>query len=162
MKYFTQRGLSTVEFALVANLVFILMFAVFEIGRAYFIYASLDEVTRRGVRVAVVCPINDPAIGRLAIFNTSGNGGPSSLVSGLTPAHIAVEYLDQNNTLVGNPAEVTGFIRIRYVRVRVVGYQHQMAVPFVSGVTNFFMPEFSAVLPRESLGIPREGTVTPC
>ena len=162
MKYFTQRGLSTVEFALVANLIFILMFAVFEIGRAYFIYASLDEVTRRGVRVAVVCPINDPAIGRLAIFNTSGNGGPSSLVSGLTPAHIAVEYLDQNNTVVGNPAEATGFIRIRYVRVRVVGYQHQMQVPFVSGVTNFFMPEFSAVLPRESLGIPREGAVTPC
>ena len=162
MKYFTQRGLSTVEFALVANLVFILMFAVFEIGRAYFIYAALDEVTRRGVRVAVVCPINDPAIGRLAIFNTSGNGGPSSLVSGLTPAHIAVEYLDQNNTVVGNPAEATGFIRIRYVRVRVVGYQHQMQVPFVSGVTNFFMPEFSAVLPRESLGIPREGAVTPC
>ena len=53
MKYFTQRGLSTVEFALVANVVLILMFAVFEVGRAYFVYAMLDEVTRRGARVAV-------------------------------------------------------------------------------------------------------------
>ena len=109
------------EFALVANVVFILMFAVFEIGRAYFVYASLDEVTRRGARVAVVCPVNDPAIGRMAIFNTSGNAGPSSLVSGLTPAHIAVEYLDQNNTVVGNPADAAGFVQIRYVRVRVSG-----------------------------------------
>ena len=162
MNYFSQRGLSTVEFALVANVVFILMFAVFEIGRAYFVYASLDEVTRRGARVAVVCPVNDPAIGRMAIFNTSGNAGPSSLVSGLTPAHIAVEYLDQNNAVVTNPAEAAGFMQIRYVRVRVVGYQHQMQVPFVSGITKFFMPEFSAVLPRESLGIPREGNITPC
>ena len=162
MKYFTQRGLSTVEFALVVNVVLILMFAVFEVGRAYFVYATLDEVTRRGARVAVVCPINDPAIGQMAIFNTSGNSAASSLVSGLTPGHIAVEYLDQDSTVVGNPAEAAGFIRVRYVRVRVVGYQHQMQVPFVSGITNFFMPEFSAVLPRESLGIPREGNITPC
>ncbi len=162
MKNFRQRGLSTVEFALVANVVFILMFAVFEVGRAYFVYATLDEVTRRGVRVAVVCPINDPAIGQMAVFNSSGDGGPSSLVSGLTPAHINVEYLDQNNNVVANPADASGFIQIRYVRVRVVGYQHQMVVPFVSGITDFFMPEFAAVLPRESLGIPREGSVIPC
>ena len=162
MNRFRQKGLSTVEFALVANVVFILMFAVFEVGRAYFVYATLDEVTRRGARVAAVCPVNDPAVARLAIFNTSGNNGPSSLVSGLTPGHIAIEYLDQNGTVVGNPDDAAGFIQIRYVRVRVVGYQHQIQVPLVSGITNFFMPEFSAVLPRESLGIPREGNVTPC
>jgi hypothetical protein len=112
--------------------------------------------------VAVVCPVNDPAIGQMAIFNTSGNSAPSSIIAGLTPGHITVEYLDQNNAVVGNPADTAGFTQIRYVRVRVVGYQHQMQVPIVSGITNFFMPEFSAVLPRESLGIPREGTITPC
>ena len=162
MRHLRQSGLSTVEFALVANVAFILMFAVFEIGRAYFVYATLAEVTRRGARVAAVCPVNDPAVARMAIFNTSGNNGPSSVVAGLTPGHIAVEYLDQNNLLIANPADAAGFIQIRYVRVRVVGYQHQMQVPFVSGLTNFFMLEFSAVLPRESLGIPREGNITPC
>lgn len=162
MTRFRQRGLSTVEFALVANVVFILMFGVFEVARAYFVYAALDEVTRRGARVAVVCPINDPAIGQMAIFNASGDGGPSRLVSGLTPANINVEYLDQKNNVIANPADAAGFIQIRYVRVRVVGYQHQMIVPFVSGITNFFMPEFAAVLPRESLGVPREGSITPC
>lgn len=162
MKHVRQSGLATVEFALVANVALILVFAVFEVARAYYVYAMLDEVTRRGARVAVVCPVNDPAIGQMAVFNSSGDGGPSSLVSSLTPAHIDVEYLDQNNSVIANPADASGFIQIRYVRVRVVGYQHQMVVPFVSGIANFFMPEFAAVLPRESLGIPREGSVTPC
>lgn len=112
--------------------------------------------------MAVVCPINDPAIRQVAVFNMSGDAGPSRLVNGLTTAHIDVEYLDQENNVVANPADASGFIQIRYVRVRVVGYQHQMVVPFVSGIANYFMPEFAAVLPRESLGIPREGAVTPC
>jgi len=162
MKFYRQKGLSTVEFALVANVVLILLFGVFEIGRAYFIYSTLDEVTRRGARIAAVCPVSDPAISQLAIFNNSGDGSTSTLVSGLTPAHVVVEYLDQNNAVVGNPGDAEGFIQIRYVRVRVVGYQHQMQVPIVSGFTNFFMPEFSTVLPRESLGIPRDGNITPC
>lgn len=162
MNYHRQKGLSTVEFALVANVVLILLFGVFEIARAYYIYSALDEVTRRGARVAAVCPVSDPAISQLAIFNNSGDGSNSSLVPGLTPGHVVVEYLDQNNAVVGNPADPDGFIQIRYVRVRVVGYQHQMQVPIVSGITNFFMPEFSTVLPRESLGIPREGNITPC
>ncbi len=162
MNRFRQSGLSTVEFALIANVVLILMLGVFEIGRTYFVYASLDEVTRRGARMAVVCPINDPAIRQVAVFNMSGDAGPSRLVNGLTTAHIDVEYLDQENNVVANPADASGFIQIRYVRVRVVGYQHQMVVPFVSGIANYFMPEFAAVLPRESLGIPREGAVTPC
>lgn len=162
MNRFRQSGLSTVEFALVANVGFIVILAVFEIGRAYFVCAALDEVTRRGARVAVVCPVNDPAIGQMAIFNASGDTSPSSLVAGLTPGHIKVEYLDQDNNVVANPADPSGFIQIRYVRVRVVGYQHKMAVPFVSGIANFLMPEFSAILPRESLGIPRDGSITPC
>jgi len=162
MNYRRQKGLSTVEFALVANVVLILLFAVFEIGRAYFIYSALDEVTRRGARIAAVCPVSDPAISQLAVFNNSGDGSASTLITGLTPGHVVVEYLDQNNAVVGNPGDPNGFIQIRYVRVRVVGFQHQLQVPIISGITNFFMPEFSTVLPRESLGIPREGNITPC
>jgi hypothetical protein len=157
-----QFGLSTVEFALVASVVFIVMFAIFEVGRGYYVYATLDEVTRRAARLAAVCPVNDPAIAQLAVFNVSGDPSPSSLVAGLTPGHIVIEYLDQNDVVIGNPGDVSGFIQIRYVRARVVGFQHQLLVPFVAGISNFFMPEFSASLPRESLGIPREGAITPC
>ena len=157
-----QSGLATVEFAIVAMAVFVMMFGVLEIARAYFVYATLDEVTRRGARLAAVCPVNDPAIARLAIFNSSGDATDSRLVVGLMPANVLVEYLDNANSVIANPAEPSGFMRIRYVRVRIINFQHQFNVPFVTGMANILMPEFAAVLPRESLGVPRDGAITPC
>ena len=148
-----QSGLSTVEFALVALILFLLIFGVIEIARAFFVTSLLDEATRRGARMAVVCPINDPEIFQTAAFN-------NTLIPDLDAGDITVEYLDTAGAIVGNPADPTGFRQIRYVRVRVVGYQHQMFIPLVSAL--FFMPEYATVLPRESLGIPRQGAIVPC
>ncbi len=148
-----QKGLATVEFAFVAAALFMMIFAVIEFGRGFFVAAALDEVTRRGVRMAVVCPINDPAIFQTAAF---GNG----LIPDLDASDIVVDYLDGAGATVGNPADPAGFRQIRYVRVRVVGYQHQIFIPFFR--TTFIMPEYAAVLPRESLGVPRTGVITPC
>lgn len=103
--------------------------------------------------MAVVCPINDPEIFQTAAFN-------NTLIPDLDAGDITVEYLDTAGAIVGNPADPTGFRQIRYVRVRVVGYQHQMFIPLVSAL--FFMPEYATVLPRESLGIPRQGAIVPC
>ena len=148
-----QSGLSTVEFALVALVLFLLIFGVIEIARAFFVTSLLDEATRRGARMAVVCPINDPEIFQAAAFN-------NTLIPDLDAGDITVEYLDSAGAIVGNPADPTGFRQIRYVRVRVVGYQHQMFIPLVA--TLFVMPEYATVLPRESLGIPRQGAIVPC
>ncbi len=155
MKRYRQHGLSTVEFALVAGVLFILIFAVIEVGRGFFVASVLDEATRRGARMAVVCPINDPAIFQAAAFN-------NAVVPDLDAGDISVEYLDGNGGIVGTPADPAGFRLIRYVRVRVVGYQHQMFIPFATALAPFFMPQFVTVLPRESLGIPRTGAITPC
>jgi predicted xylose isomerase-like sugar epimerase len=148
-----QSGLSTVEFALVALVLFLLIFGVIEIARAFFVTSLLDEATRRGARMAVVCPINDPEIFQAAAFN-------NTLIPDLDAGDITVEYLDSAGAMVGNPADPTGFRQIRYVRVRVVGYQHQMFIPLVAAL--FVMPEHATVLPRESLGIPRQGAIVPC
>ena len=150
-----QKGLSTVEFALVAVVLFMMIFAVIEVGRAFFVASALDEASRRGARMAAVCPVNDPAISQAAAFN-------NAVIPDLDAGDIVVEYLDAAGTNVGAPGTAAGFRLIRYVRVRVVGYQHQMFIPFVSALGPFFMPEFAAVLPRESLGIPRTGVITPC
>ncbi len=155
MTRYRQNGLATVEFALVAFVLFMLMFGVIEIGRGFFVVSALDEATRRGARMAVVCPINDPAIFQAAAFN-------NAVIPDLDASDISVEYLDSGGALVANPADPTGFRLIRYVRVRVVGYQHQMLIPLVTALAPFFMPEFATVLPRESLGIPRTGVITPC
>jgi hypothetical protein len=148
-----QSGLSTVEFALVALVLFLLIFGVIEIARAFFVTSLLDEATRRGARMAVVCPINDPAIFQAAAFN-------NTVIPDLDAGDITVEYLDTAGAIVANPADPTGFRQIRYVRVRVVGYQHQIFIPLASAL--FFMPEYATVLPRESLGIPRQGAIVPC
>jgi hypothetical protein len=157
-----QSGLATVEFALVSTALFVMMFGVLEIGRAYFVYATLDEVTRRGARLAAVCPVNDPAVPRLAVFNSSADASNSDIVVGLSPTHVIIEYLDDSNALVANPGDPAQFLQIRYVRARLANYQHQFSVPFVTGLANILMPEFAAVLPRESLGVPRDGEITPC
>jgi hypothetical protein len=102
-----------------------------------------------------VCPINDPAIAQAAAFD-------SALVFGLDASDIVVEYLDASGGVVANPAAPAGFRLIRYVRVRVVGLQHQMFIPLVTALAQFTMPEYATVLPRESLGIPRVGAETPC
>ncbi len=150
-----QHGLSTVEFAIVAAVLFMLIFAVIEVGRAYFVASALDEAARRGARMAAVCPVNDPAIAQAAAFE-------SALVYGLDPGDFKVDYLDVDGALVTNPADPANFRLIRYVRVKVVGFQHQMFIPLLSPLTQFTMAEYATVLPRESLGIPRVGAITPC
>jgi Flp pilus assembly protein TadG len=155
MNRFKQRGLSTVEFAIVALVLFMMIFAVIEVGRAFFVASALDEASRRGARMAAVCPVNDPAISQAAAFN-------NAVIADLDAGDIQVEYLDGAGANVGAPATAAGFRLIRYVRVRVVGYQHQMFIPLLTVLGPFFMPEFAAVLPRESLGIPRTGVITPC
>ena len=141
------------EFALVAAVLFTMIFGVIEVARAFFVSSALDEATRRGARMAAVCPINDAAVFQAAAFN-------NALIPDLDAGDITVEYLDNTGAIVGNPADPAGFRQIRYVRVKVVGYQHQMIIPFVSALVG--LPEYATVLPRESLGIPRQGAIVPC
>ena len=155
-----QSGLVLVEFAVAGAVLLTVIIGLIDISRLYFAVAALNEATRRGARVAVVCPINDPAIQQAAAFNESGNSGPSSIVGGLLPQHFDVQYLNSTGAPVGNPGGI-GFLEIRYVRVRLNGtFQLQTFVPGLQQVIT--VPEFAATLPRESLGIPRVGTVQPC
>jgi hypothetical protein len=83
------------------------------------------------------------------VFNAPGGGANSPIVGGLNTANVAVEYLTQTG------ATTATFGEISFVRVRIVGFQHQLLVP-VFGLT-FALPEFPSTLPRESLGVPRVG-----
>lgn len=144
-----QKGATTVEFAIVGAVVLTVMFAVIEIGRALFTLSVLNEGTRRGARVAAVCPLNDPAIAQETAFAS---------LPGLTTQNVTVEYLNQTGGAIANPAG--NFGAIGYVRVRLVNYQYQMWIPFLN--LSFMAPEFAVTLPRESLGVPREGVINPC
>ena len=153
-----QRGLAVVEFAIVGALTLTMIFAILEIGRAIFVANALTEATRRGARMAAVCPIDDPAIAEVATFNVPGGGATSPIVRGLDTGDFTLEYLDSNGTVIADPN--ANFTQIRYVQLRVINFDHDLLIPFAN--YTFTMPEFVTTLPRESLGIPRTGVVTPC
>jgi Flp pilus assembly protein TadG len=148
-----QKGITTVEAALVMLLALVTLFGVMEIARAMYVFNALEEATRRGARVAAVCQVNDPAIAQIASFNASG----SPVVSGLTPANILVQYIDFNGNVLADPMAAFGIIN--YVRVSIVNYTHQLLIPlFVSSLT---VPSFAATIPAESLGV-WPGGFSPC
>lgn len=141
-----QRGITTVEFAIVGAVLLVVMFGVLEFGRALFVANALVESTRRGARTAAICPVGSARPAQVAIIaNAEGN---SLIAPDLTTANVVVSYLDQNGAVLANPAAT--FTSIQYVQVRIVGYQLQMMIPFV--MPELLLPEFAATLPRESLG----------
>ena len=152
-----QGGVTTVEFAFIGVAMLLVIFGVIEIGRAMFVLNALNEATRRSARMGVVCPVNDPAIAQVGLFNAPGSTG-NTIVGGLTTANFAIEYLNANGVVVANPG--ANYSEIHYVRTRIVNFQHQMLIPFATSV--FTTPEFATTLRRESLGVPRDGVIQPC
>lgn len=151
-----QSGSTCVEFAIVGAVLFTVLFGVIEVGRAFYVVNTLAEATRRGARTAAVCPVGDPKPASVAVFDSGG--GTSAVVPGLTTANVVIEYLDSNGNVLANP---TGsFSSIRYVRARIVGFTLPLAIPIV--MPTLSLSGFPAVLPRESLGVPRTGIVQPC
>ena len=117
------------------------------------------------MRVAVVCPVNDPAIANITVFNDSTTAGASSLLTGLSTSDVVIRYLKND----GSPADCSScncddscgdspFVDIKYVEVSIPNYQHTLLLPAPLNAT-VTMPPFSSTLPRESLGVvPGVGT----
>jgi len=140
-----QQGTTVVEFAIVGLVFFTVLFGIIDLSRIFFSLAALDESTRRGARVAAVCPVDDPLVTQVALFN--------GLVPTLGPQHIAVQYHDEDGSVVGAPAGA-GYGSIRFVRVRIENFQLQTVIPGLAALLT--MPAFETTIPSESLG--RVGT----
>jgi len=153
-----QHGVTTVEFAIIGAIVMIVLFGVIEVGRAVFSLHTLGETTRRAARIATVCPVNDPAIRDVAFFNAPGDGSGNGILSDLAPENIVIEYLDRSGDVIVDP--VANFTQIYFIRTRIEGYQHRMLIPFLDFI--FTTPDFSTTLRRESLGVPRDGSIQAC
>jgi hypothetical protein len=149
-----QKGTTTVEFAIVATLLFTLLFGVMEVARALFVWNTLAEVTRRGARVAAVCPVDHPSVAKVAVLGDPLGGAASPILKNLTTANVQVEYLD----VAGLPTAV--FEDIRYVRVAITNYQHTLLIPFLT--QTIAVPPFTTTLPAESLGYIPELGVRQC
>jgi len=146
----TQGGTTTVEFAIVGLVFLALIFVVIEFGRILFTLNILDESARRAARVAAVCAVGDAAVSDAATFVT---------LPGHSASNVFSEYLNQDGAPLGDPAGAD-YGSIRYVRVRIANVSFPVAIPFVTPTFN--APEFSATLPRESLGVPNFGAAPVC
>jgi len=156
---YRQRGTTTVEFAIVGLVVFIVLFGAIEMGRMMFTLNTLGEATYRSARVAVVCPVGDVKIQQAAMFDSAGSG--SSILPNMTAANVQVQYLGATGNLLGAPATDPDFSDIRFVRVEIVNYTHEFFIPGAS--FSFVTRGYPTTLPKESLGISREGAgAIPC
>lgn len=155
-----QQGTTTVEFAIVGGLAILILLTVIEFSRLLFVVNALGEGARRGARMAVVCPINDPAIRRVAVFSRSGGGDDSPIIKDLDVGDVNVRYLDRFGADVPSPDTTAGFLDIRYVQVSIDNFQYQLVLPLPIGPIT--LPNHPTTLPRESLGVPRAEAVQPC
>lgn len=95
-----QHGTAAVEFALVSLLFFTILLGILEFGRMLYIYNTMQEVTRRGARAAVVLWIDQTAaIKSIALFG--GTSIPAGAEVGA--ANINITYLRKDGL------EVTAF-----------------------------------------------------
>lgn len=158
----SQRGVAAIEFALVAVVFFTLLFGMLEMARLFFVFNSVQEVTRRAAREATVrwtSAGDQTIVKQLALF------GGSELPWGaeVTNAAITIEYLQANgNVVAGEPASPADNLSacgdatrvancIASVRVSVTGVTY---TPIVSlfGFLTMPLPPSQVTIHAESMG----------
>ena len=140
-----QYGTTTVEFALIGFLFFLVLFGILEMGRLMFTLNSLAESTRRTARLAVVCPLDHGDIPIVGNFNQPGDSGENDYIFGMNASNLDVDYLD----IDGN--ETATLNDIEFIRVTVIDYEYDLIIPGLS--LSLSAPTFTTTLPAESLGI---------
>ena len=155
-----QRGVAAVEFAIVCLLFFTILFGILEFGRMLYVYNTMQEVTRRGARAAVVRWVDQTAaITSIALF------GGASIPAGaeVTPDKITIEYLNK----AGGPAaplpadpgdnlsacgDITRTAECIYsVRVSIVNVTYSPMVSLFSFL-GIAMPPSAVTMHAESMG----------
>lgn len=103
-----QRGAAAVEFALVAMVFFVLLIGAMEFGRLFYLWNTVQEVTRNAARMAVVTNFADAgalqAIRRAAVFRATD--GPLPAAAEVTQANVVIRYLTAAGA-VANPLPVS-------------------------------------------------------
>ncbi|NHN78013.1 pilus assembly protein [Azotobacter chroococcum] len=174
-----MRGVYVVEFAIIGVWLFVLLFGVLEMGRLYFTVNTMDEVVRRGARLAAVCSPTTKAeqdkVLQRAIFNAATDVGASPLIPSLQASSLDLIYLKSDGSNVAGPNSVITteeFRSIRFVQLRIEDFPFRLFIPIPGFDGAITLPTFQSTLPRESLGRHAEGDrpyddppksgITPC
>ncbi|WP_198674809.1 TadE family protein [Rhodoferax ferrireducens] len=131
-----QRGVATVEFAIVSSLLFTILFGVMEMGRLLWTWNAATEATRLGARLAVVCDVNRS-------MNAPIKSRMHEMLPALTNANITISYLNPPNTVDPSCTNAT----CKAARVSLSGFTHTTVIPFVP--LSLTLPPFSTTLRKE-------------
>lgn len=172
-----QRGATAVEFALVSLFFFTLLLGIVELGRLMYVWNTVQEVTRRAAREAVVRNFSTDVadLRREAIFRVGASGTVVLPAAGeISNAEVRITYLDLNQAVVSPPpidpadnlsacadASRTSSC-IRYVRAEVCdadncqGVFYRPVIGFLLAVAGadfrIRIPISPVVMPAESMG----------
>lgn len=153
-----QQGTSAVEFALVAIVFFTLLLGIIEFGRLFYVWNTVQEVTRHAAREAVVRWVDKADdIKKIALF------GGTNLPAGaeISTSNIFIEYLNNSGVSpnpfpVDAPANIAACLTgpdgcISEVRVSITGTSY---VPMMGLFTflSISIPPSTVTMPAESLG----------
>lgn len=131
-----QRGVAAVEFAIVASLLFTVLFGVMEMGRLLWTWNAATEATRLGARLAVVCDIDRS-------MNAPIKSRMQDMLPALTDGNITISYLNPTNTVDSSCTNAT----CKAARVSLSGFTHTTIIPFVP--LSLTLPPFSTTLRKE-------------
>jgi Flp pilus assembly pilin Flp len=174
----SQRGVAAVEFALVAALLFILLFGILEFGRMFYMFNTVQEVTRRAAREAVVRWVDNSSTSpakRLSLFG--GTVMPAG--AEITVDNIDIEYLGTDGVEIASGSLPPGpsenisacldpsgaYDCIAYVRVSITNVTYVPMVGLFSGVrltafpfseANPFVIDLSVPIPASTVTMPAE------
>lgn len=151
-----EQGSSVAEFAVVAGLFFMLIFAVIEFGRLLYTHNALTDAARRGARYAALhqesptCVKNVTVYGETHINPTTCSPTGPPLINGLTPANVIVSY--EGADLDGDPnTPPTNYgMNLGTATVSIQNYSFTLSIPLFGRTLN--MPDYTTTLTAESAG----------
>jgi hypothetical protein len=172
-----QTGAAAVEFGFVAILFFTILLGIIEFGRFMYVWNTVQEVTRRGAREAVVRWVSESnSVAKLALFGGDTLPGASEIIN---YRNVSIQYLSAdlygvpattpipNSSLPSSAADNIAACLdssrtqscIRYVEVSVCKTSNEPCVPLpykpMIGLFEFLnidIPPSSVIMPAESLG----------
>jgi len=158
-----QSGVVIVEFAICCLLFFTVVFGILEFGRMMYVYNTMQEVTRRGARIATIVWVDKSK----TIIDTAMFGTDNTYVPGapeITRDKLTIKYLTAAGAEVSayptdpgdNMSACNDVTRttecIRSVSVSLDNVTYAPMVTLFSSYLSIAMPSTKVVMSAESLG----------
>jgi len=152
-----EKGTTMAEFAIISVVFFMIIFAIIEFGRLFYIHSALTDAARRGARYGalhqeakLLCVQRVVVYGETRVNPDTCAVTGTPLISGLTEGNVTVTYegADADNNPDTDPTDYG--MNLGTVSVEIHDYTFRLAIPFVPKTLT--MPNYVTTLTAESAG----------